>query len=322
MMDTLRVSLIIATYNRGPRIASTLDSVLKQSITPAEVIVVDDCSPDETGKWVEQHYPMVRVIRPAKNGGTSASRNFGAQVASNDWLLFLDHDDELRPDAVKTLLELQAAFPEAKALFADHAYVNRVDQIHYPNHHDAQASFRRLRKIPSLKTTPLGRLYGKPLYQALLSGNLLQQPWMIERTAFVELGGFSSDIRYCEDWEFYLRVTNQFLIALSDQVISEHMIEGENLHLNPKQDVMHMEVIRRAMARERFRSPANSWFLSRRLAGYYKSRADRAAATGEYRASWLANLSSFWYWPLDVTVAARATVLGPLKCLVGPRRVS
>src|SRR5205814_1481960 len=112
--------LIIATYNRGPLIARTLDSVLGQTLPPDEIIVVDDCSPDGTGDWVRSHYPQVRVVRTERNARTSAARNFGAERATGDVLMFLDHDDELLPHAVRTLADGLAAFPRARAAYADH----------------------------------------------------------------------------------------------------------------------------------------------------------------------------------------------------------
>lgn len=119
-VDPSPISLIIATYNRGPCIAETLDSVLRQSLAVNEILVIDDCSPDHTGDWVRENYPNVRVVRRDTNGGTSASRNAGAKQARNNWLIFLDHDDLLLPDAVKTLVSLRDRFPEARACFTDH----------------------------------------------------------------------------------------------------------------------------------------------------------------------------------------------------------
>ena len=153
------VSVIIATYNRGPRIAETLDSVFAQTVPPTEVIVVDDCSPDGTGDWVKVNYPAVRVVRPERNGGTSAARNLGAHAATGDVLVFLDHDDLLFPHAIETLTELLHAFPEAKAAYADHQYTNTLTGQTFPNHHSAILVFHRMRAIPVLRSTTDGRLY-------------------------------------------------------------------------------------------------------------------------------------------------------------------
>ena len=70
-----------------------------------------------TGDWLTATYPNVTVVRPERNGGTSASRNLGAKSATGDWLFFLDHDDVLLPHAVATLIELADAFPAARAVY-------------------------------------------------------------------------------------------------------------------------------------------------------------------------------------------------------------
>ncbi len=312
------VSVVIATYNRGPRIAATLDSVLAQTVPPTEVVVVDDCSPDGTGEWVKANYPAVRVVRPERNGGTSSARNFGATAATGDVLMFLDHDDVMFPQAVATLTQLLRAFPEAQAAHADHQYTNTVTGERHPNHHTDIPSFHRMRAIPVIRSTAEGRLYGRPMFLALLHGNLLQQPWAIRRWAFQVIGGFAEEIRYCEDWDLYLRVTQCGQVAVTDRVISDHIIEGENLHLAAGQEEMHQRVIRRILNRE-WRSPEVRWVLKRRLGMYLKTDADRAALAGDARTAWRGYWSSFVTWPFDWVVAARALVTYPIKALFARR---
>ena len=299
------LSVVIATYNRGARIARTIDSVLAQHPAPAEVLIVDDGSPDRTGEWVTAHYPAathpaVRVL-VKENGGTSAARNFGARAVSSPFIMFLDHDDELLPGAIETLTTLFATFPEARAVYADHTYRNTVNGVFHPNHHEAQPAFHRLRAVPVMRAAGDARLYGRPLHQALLAGNLLQQPWAIAKDVFLALGGFAPDIRYCEDWDLYLRVTAAVPVALSDRVISEHLVEGENLHLAPGQEQMHVRVIERQL-KGRWTDPRGLLLLRRRLAAYYKKWGDVAGTLSEGR-RWYAR--AFAAWPFDHVVAAR-----------------
>jgi len=306
-------TLVIATYNRGPRIGATLDSVLAQTRRPDEVVIVDDCSTDGTGDWVRDHYPDVRVVRTPKNLYTSGARNFGARAATGGVLVFLDHDDVLHPHAVETLTDLLREFPEARAAYADHRYVNTVSGVTHPDHHTSQPAFHRMRQVRASRETAAGRLYSRPMFYALLKGNLLQQPWAVYRDTLLELGGFAEDIRFCEDWDLYLRVVRSHPVALTDAVISDHIIEGENLHLTPNQVGMYRRVLRRMMRAE----PLNPRVVvpaARTLAHFAKADGDAAASTG---AAWRAYMRSFAYWPFDHVVAARALVLLPLKLLTG-----
>jgi glycosyltransferase involved in cell wall biosynthesis len=309
------VSLVIATYNRGPPIGRTLNSALAQTQPFREILVVDDSSTDGTGKWVRSHYPQVRVIRTDKNLYTSGARNYGARHARNDVLVFLDHDDELMPHAVETLDGLLRDHPEAQAAYADHVYNNTATGVYFPDHHRAQAAFARLHNIRPQRTTPSARVYGRAMHRALLRGNLLQQPWAIYRAQFLTLGGFSEDVRYCEDWDLYLRVTQRFPVVLSDRVISYHHIEGENLHLARGQEQMHMKVLRRQLSEVGLLAPGARWLIRKRLAQYFKDAGDRIRPQS-LGGAWRQYLRSLWNWPFDHVVAARA-LWWPCRLVVG-----
>lgn len=310
----MKLSLIIATYNRGAKIGATLDSVLAQTRVPSEIVVVDDGSSDSTGEWVRSNYPGVRVLS-TPNGGTSLARNRGAEAASGDILVFLDHDDTLLPHAVETLAGLLEKFPEAHAAHADHRYVNLVSGQTYENHHSSQSAFARLAAISVLRRDGDARLYGRDMHRALLKGNLLQQPWAIRRSTFLSLGGFEPSVRYCEDWDLYLRVAAAVPLVLSDQVISNHVVEGENLHLAPGQEVMYRRVIRRQLRAHFPWRPAAIAVLLRRLAMYHKMSGDQAFRDGERGRSWGLYLRSALAWPLDHVVLVRLLLRAPGACL-------
>jgi glycosyltransferase involved in cell wall biosynthesis len=300
------VAVVIATYNRGAGIGSTLESVLAQTVTPREIVVVDDGSTDDTAPWVAAHFPAVRVLTKP-NGGTSSARNFGVRLVHHPLVLFLDHDDILLPHALETLAAGFAAFPEAGGSFADHSYHNLVNGKAYPDHHTAQPAFHRLRQVSVLGEREGVRLYGRALFYALLRGNLLQQPWLARREAFLAVGGYTEDVRYCEDWDLYVRLVRQHRVALSDRVISKHIIEGDNLHLAPGQAKMHVRVIERLLASTWLSGDVQAALvLTRRLGLYYKAWGDAAATTHEAR-MWYRR--SAWRWPFDLVVTARATGL-------------
>ena len=88
-----QVSVIIPAYNVEPFIAQALGSVLSQTMTNLEVVVVDDGSTDNTGKIVEQvNDNRIRMIHK-ENGGCASARNAGVQAARGPWISFLDGDD-------------------------------------------------------------------------------------------------------------------------------------------------------------------------------------------------------------------------------------
>lgn len=300
-----RVTLVIPTFNRGVRIARTLDSALVQTLALAEIIVVDDGSSDGTGEWVRAHYPSIRVIT-TDNRGPCAAINTGAAAASNELLVFLDHDDELLPHAIETLVSLLETFPEARAAYADHT----LDELgtFYRNHHTEQPAFARLARVPAERVVGDLRLYLRPIYYALLWGNLLQQPWAVYRDTFHDLGGYAPEIWTCADWDIYLNVAYAVPLAVTDRVISNHYIEGaSNLTRAPRQHEMQMKVLYRQLSARGWRDPRASLIIRRRLGLYLKAAGDEARGKGIAEA-WHFYIRSFANWPFDHVVAARTAI--------------
>ena len=107
-MEKPQISVIIPTFNRADMVCDCIDSVLAQEGGSIEVIVVDDCSPDETGKMVSAQFgndERVKYIRNDKNSFQAVSRNNGAKASSGKYLFFLDDDNILEPNALSELLE-------------------------------------------------------------------------------------------------------------------------------------------------------------------------------------------------------------------------
>jgi hypothetical protein len=100
------VSVVIPTYNRSFLVARAISSILSQTYRPAEIILVDDCSTDDT-QWAAAAYsgeiPLI-YIRLEKNCGGAAARNIGIVRAKGDYIAFLDSDDEWQPDHLTVMM--------------------------------------------------------------------------------------------------------------------------------------------------------------------------------------------------------------------------
>jgi glycosyltransferase involved in cell wall biosynthesis len=96
------ISVVIPTYNSEKSISYCLNSVLSQTYNNLEVIIVDDCSTDNTVTLINRHPdPRVRCIVLEKNSGAQAARNKGIIEAKADWIAFQDSDDEWIPDKLE-----------------------------------------------------------------------------------------------------------------------------------------------------------------------------------------------------------------------------
>ena len=100
----IKISVIIPTFNRLDFIKDAIDSVLSQSYVVDEIIVVDNNSTDGTNTLIKKKYPQIKLIQEKKQGVSNA-RNTGILNAKNDWIAFLDSDDQWLPKKIQLQLE-------------------------------------------------------------------------------------------------------------------------------------------------------------------------------------------------------------------------
>ena len=105
-MNELKVSIVIPCYNVDKYIEECLNSVLNQTYSNLEVVVIDDGSNDGTRRILEEYQNRYRNIKLLiqKNKGMGSARNAGVRVCSGDYLLFVDADDYIQNDTIETLV--------------------------------------------------------------------------------------------------------------------------------------------------------------------------------------------------------------------------
>jgi glycosyltransferase involved in cell wall biosynthesis len=107
--DALPITVIVPAWNRSTRLASTIASIAAQRRRPAEVIVVDDASNDDTAAVATAL--GARVIRHDRNRGIAAARNTGLRAATQPWVALLDHDDEWLAGHLAALWQIRGEHP-------------------------------------------------------------------------------------------------------------------------------------------------------------------------------------------------------------------
>lgn len=102
MPDTKpNVSVIIPTYNRASMIVACIESVLNQSYPVNEIIVIDDCSADNTIEQLNNFKDKILILKTEKQSGAQTARNIGIKAAKSEWIAFLDSDDEWLPNKME-----------------------------------------------------------------------------------------------------------------------------------------------------------------------------------------------------------------------------
>lgn len=206
------VSVIIPAKNAAAYIGETIASALAQAEV-TEVTIVDDGSTDDTVAIVHAiGDPRLRLMMNQASG-VSAARNLGARSARGGWLMFLDADDRLRPDAVSTLLTAATTAPNAVLVYGDY---NTIDS---EGHMIGRRGLLKGRRKPS----------GNVL-ERLASGNFIVNGGiMLARAdAFRTAGGFDVSLRYCEDWHCWCRLAALGEFAYVPKLLLDYRLHTAN----------------------------------------------------------------------------------------------
>ena len=189
------VSVILPTYNRYAFVGQAIDSVLNQTFTDFELIVVDDGSTDNTPALLDQYGDRINVIRQ-ENRGVSAARNSGIRSASGNAIALLDSDDYWLPKK----LEEQVAFFEAHP----DALICQTEELWFRNGKRVNPK-KRHRK-------PSGMIFEKSLPLCLVSPSAV----MIRKLLLDEVGLFDETLPACEDYDLWLRIAWRYPVYLID----------------------------------------------------------------------------------------------------------
>ena len=118
------VSIIMPSYNTAPYIAGSIQSVIDQTYKDWELIIVDDCSTDNTDEVITSlHDERIRYFKNERNGGAAVSRNKALRKAKGKWIAFLDSDDLWNPEK----LEKQIAFMKENGYVFSYTNYEEID---------------------------------------------------------------------------------------------------------------------------------------------------------------------------------------------------
>lgn len=185
------VSVVIPCYNQSHFLGEAIESLHKQSYKNYEIIVVNDGSTDDTA-IVAGKFCDVKLIEQ-KNMGLAAARNTGLKESKGEFVVFLDSDDRLLPNALETGVNALRKYPDCAFVSG---FCRRIA---------SDGSVLRFIKQPRIEN-------GADHYQVLLQNNYIWTPAnvMFRRSIFEKLSEFDTSINPTADYDLYLRVARQF----------------------------------------------------------------------------------------------------------------
>jgi hypothetical protein len=199
--DAAAVSVVIPCFRQAHFLPEAIESVLAQNYGGmVEIVVVDDGSPDNVGE-VAARYPGVEYLR-RPNGGLAAARNAGLEKAAGEFLLFLDADDRLLPEAIARGLEELRADPKAMMAAGTWQLIGETGE---PLPADPP------RQPPAA-------------FPALLESCFISTPAAVlyRRELFGQIGGFDPKVSASADYDLYLRTAARFQVRLHPHPVAEY----------------------------------------------------------------------------------------------------
>lgn len=191
----MKISVVIPTFNRISLVARAIDSVLKQSLNPYEIIVVDDGSDDGTSEMIQNKYKSIKLIQQ-QNNGVSAARNNGIKHAKGDWIGLLDSDDEWTEKKLENQVDRLIKTPEYDFCHTNEIWIRNGVRVNQRKKHEKYGGYIFDKCLDICRISPSSVLFRK---------NILDH-----------VGWFDDQLPVCEDYDLWLRITAEYRILFID----------------------------------------------------------------------------------------------------------
>ena len=202
----IQFSVVIPVYNKEKYVAQTLKSVVGQTYQNFEIIVVNDCSTDNSLGVVKAiDDSRIKTIEHSENKGLSASRNTGIKAAAHSFIAFLDADDHWDSSFLKTISKLIKKYPK-ESVFATHYRENYRGKIILPKSKLPTRTKGKSLVINDFFKVNLGRLI------------LTQSCIVVHKTVFEQIGYYDENVTFAEDIDFFVRCFHTYDLAYFNNV--------------------------------------------------------------------------------------------------------
>lgn len=269
----MTVSVIVPVYNQAPFLDRCLRSVLAQTRTPDEILVVDDGSTDGSRAIMAGYGDRV-VLLEQRNQGPAVARNLAFHRSTGSVIAFLDADDWWEPEKLERQLDFLARHPKAGVVHTATRFINEAgERITRPNAH--------------LKPRIQGRCLA-----ALLEGNPVTMSSVVVRRELLGDRPFDTTLRRATDWDLWLELAMTTEFGYLEEELTTYQFHGTNISLDLEAMTRAFEgVMARALARGL--PPAEAKVATRARRRHFVNLGDLcfetgrvAEARGAYLHSW------------------------------------
>ena len=214
-----KFSVIIPCFNHASFVGESIEAVLSQSINDLELIVIDDCSRDDSKSVIQRYVSSncrVHAIYHERNLGISRSRDDAIRIAQGEYLAFCDADDVWLPMKLARQLELLEKYPEHDVTYCDAKIIDE---------HGIETGERFSDEFP-VPGAGSGRIF-----QKLCQRNFVNIQTAVLRRECISEGGYFDDgegIKLVDDWWFWLRISYHHSFIYSDEVLAKYRVHPKS----------------------------------------------------------------------------------------------
>ena len=277
-----RVSIITPTFNRADFIGTAVDSVLAQTFSDFELLIVDDGSTDETVSVLEPYLADRRVrYFNQPNQGQSVARNRGLAEADGELVCFLDSDDAWLPDKLEQQVALMDRHPDVDIVHGDEIDIDE---------HGREVSRKNMPRFSGM------------IARELLADNSVSiNTVMVRKRCFEEMGGFSESRRVADDYDIWLRFSARYRFLYVSAFFGFYRVMSNQISSDKRARFESNERIVLDFVRDfpaALSSRDRRWGLSR----FYCRKARYYARAGDKLVAWSAIGRALRYRPADPVV--------------------
>ena len=235
------VSVVVASYNHAEYLEQRMDSLINQTYQDIEILVIDDCSPDNSIDILRRYesHPKVKLVLREKNGGWVAVSNQGVEMSVGEFVIFANCDDTCDARMIERLVDGMSAYPTAGITYCRSLMIDENCKFLGDDFMSRESSFR-------MKCNNDTLINSKEMTRFLLHSCVIPNlsAALFRKVSYVSAGGLTSAYRVCADWDLFFRIVARYDIAYIVAPLNKFRQHKTTIRSSTKDRVMYEEILR------------------------------------------------------------------------------
>ncbi len=235
------VSVIVASYNHARFLPQRIESLLQQTYDNLEILVIDDCSTDNSLEVLRryEHHPKVRLIVRENNGGWVTVSNQGVDMSSGEFVIFANCDDDCDPRMIERLVAGLNDHQTAGICFCKSLLVDEYNAVLMDDYAGRETAFRERCATDTL-------ISGNEMTHFLLYSCVIPNlsAALFRRSVFARSGQLSADYRVVCDWDLFFRVVESYDVFYVAEALNRFRQHETTIRSSTKDRVIYEEIFR------------------------------------------------------------------------------